>query len=127
MPGVGRVVDRWRGRPFRYGETDCCQFVGELFRARHGRNPMDAFVYSGVDGASRIVGQYGSLRAAVTATLGEPRESVDDSRDGDVLLVVTDDGDELLAYNDRGLALVRLLDGRIAHLDPRQAEAAWGV
>lgn len=125
---VGSVIDQWQRLPFTYGKTDCCQFVGALVNAHHGHNPMEKFPFYGdVRQALQAIRRYGSLENAVTATIGVPRSSVRDSQDGDVLLIRLKTGEESLAYNDRGLALVRLDNGRIAHLSVEDCLKAWEV
>ncbi len=83
---VHSVINRWAKVPFSYG-ADCCQFAGEVIQEITGRNPMDQIAeYGSEREADAVIQSYGGLRAAVTATLGEPI-AVAQARDGDPLLV----------------------------------------
>lgn len=66
------VIHRYAKQPFRYGTSDCCQFVGDCLQAVHGINPALDFIYSDEMSMRRQVAKHGSMDALLTATLGEP-------------------------------------------------------
>lgn len=83
---VREVIYKYRNRPFTYGDADCCAFVGECLTASGGDNPMRLFAYRDEDEAREVIAQYGSLEAAITATLGDPFPIID-AKENDVVLV----------------------------------------
>ena len=114
------VVKKWADKPFAYG-ADCCQFAGEMVEALHGFNPMNAFSYADEREANRIIGEYGNLEAAITATLGNPHF---EPAEGDVVVVDQTDGSQIAGVVFEGRILVRARKGFIRW--PRAyARRAW--
>lgn len=115
------VVKQWADRPFAYG-ADCCQFAGEMVEAMHGWNPMNAFSYADEGSANRIIAEYGSLEAAITATLGEAhREPVE----GDVVVVDLKDGSQIAGVVFRGRVVVRAKPRGLIRWPRAYARRAW--
>ena len=80
------VIYKYQQQPFRYGDADCCAFVGECLEAAGRDNPMRRFSYSGETQAKEIIENYGSLEMAIRAVLGEPI-NVKDAAENDVVIV----------------------------------------
>lgn len=130
---VHAIINRWAALPFRYG-LDCCQFAGEVIEDIAGRNPMAAFAYENRPQAMAIIEEYGSLRAAITATLGEPIP-VREARDGDALLVDLRAclprmaeliGDEIVGVAWRDRCVVRTSTG-VTDWPMSRATACWSA
>lgn len=64
--------NQWVMRPWQWGESDCCQFVGAYIEHLTGINPARQFLYSDEDGAFAVINEYGGLQNLVTHFLGEP-------------------------------------------------------
>lgn len=129
------VINRWATRPFGYGSgLDCCQFAGEVIKEITGRNPMSAFSYDSKWQARAIIAEHGSLRQAITATLGEPIP-VERAEDGDPLLVELRErhprlaalvGDEMVGVCWHGRCIVRTQRG-VTDWPLDWAAAAWAA
>lgn len=101
------VLIKYVDRPFTYGD-DCCTFVGACVESVTGKNPMDNFHYSNRREADQIIDTYGSLEAAITATLGEP---YDGCKDGDVCTLDANDGTEAAGVIYRERVVARVANG----------------
>jgi hypothetical protein len=121
---LAEIVHDWAGKPFRYGQ-DCCQFAGAVVEAVTGANPMNTLHYEGEQGAHDLIARFGSLRAAVTAVLGEP-VPLTDTKTGDVVLIEMKGGDELVGVVINGRAVVRDKSG-VRDLNLGVASLAWSV
>ena len=130
---IFNIIQEWADKPFEYG-MDCCQFVAACVEDRTGRNPMAAFKYSNEDEALAIISRYGSLGAAIRATLGDSIP-VDQAKDGDVLLVNIRQnlpylaeivGDEIAAVCWKGRAVVKTFNG-VTDWPLNKATEAWRV
>ena len=56
---VFSVIRDWSDKPFVYGESDCCQFVGAVVEEMTGNNPMRQFQYQSKSEALAIIRQIG--------------------------------------------------------------------
>lgn len=130
---IHAVINRWAGKPFGYGRgLDCCQFAGEVIEELTGHNPMSAFTYANKWQAWAIIAEYGSLRTAVSATLGDEVPATE-ARDGDPLLVDVRThlprmaelvGDEMIGVCWKGRCVVRTNQG-VTDWPLEWATAAW--
>ena len=66
------VFSKYYGRPFVWGESDCCQFVGECLGFLTGTNPARHFRYASEEAANKLFDQYGGLEGLIRMMLGEP-------------------------------------------------------
>ncbi len=115
------LLHKWAQTPFDYGRADCCQFVAECVSELRGYNPMRCFSYDDEKSANKIIEQYGSLREAVTAVLGDP---IDDPVDGDVALMEIN-GRQLAAIVYRDRCIFRTESGNIADVPASHAVCYW--
>ena len=104
---VFKVIREWADTPFSYGK-DCCQFAGAVVESVAGYNPMSTFDYSNENEANAAIAAHGSLRDAVTATLGQP--SNPPYKTGDVTLQYTD-GQQIIGVVVDGRSIVRTKQG----------------
>lgn len=73
-------------RPFEYGVSDCCQFVGGCLEGMGKRNPMRLLDYDNETDADRIIARFGGLAAAITAHVGDPLADPLLATEGDVVI-----------------------------------------
>ncbi len=66
---VLQAVNAWGTRPFRYGETDCCQFAAYVLEYLTGENPMAELSYHSRVEADQLIRSLGGLTGALTTTL----------------------------------------------------------
>lgn len=64
--------DQWIQRPWVWGESDCCQFVGAYLEYLNGENPAKAFDYRTESEAQNLIDEHGGLCGLVSRFLGEP-------------------------------------------------------
>lgn len=64
------VIEKYERLPFRWGQADCCTFVGEALCEMTGTNPN--FAYSTKAEVADILSDHGGLEGAITARLGAP-------------------------------------------------------
>ena len=101
------VIRKYVDMPFEYG-NDCCAFVGECVESITGDNPMNVFNYQTEAEAAALLGVYGGLERAITATLGQP---YDDIKDGDVCLINSNDGRHAAGIVFQGRIVARVANG----------------
>lgn len=82
-------IEAASGRPFSWGDHDCCKFAARCVEAVTGE-PVD-LPYDDKTSAFRYLTEQGSISAAVTARYGEPVKWWQVHR-GDLCLVDTPDG-----------------------------------
>lgn len=115
-------MHKYAAMPFEYG-ADCCTFVGECLVAMGHRNPMEFFDYNSERQAYRIIKNWGGLKAAVSAFLGEPYDGI---KDGDVCLIDDNKGREAVAIVYNGRIVARVENGLMDYpLD--RALTVWDV
>lgn len=90
LPGwqqrLAAKVEEWRFREFRWGETDCLQFVAECVHAITGIDHRERFPrYRGQLSACRILTRLGGMETFLTSIFGEPKP-VAFAQEGDLLL-----------------------------------------
>jgi hypothetical protein len=110
------IIIKYTHAPFEYGVTDCCQFAGECIEAVTGKNPMHGFLYDDEKSAYEIIESYGSLDAAITATLGEGIQGEYEPHDGDVALCKSTNDIEIVGV---------VCQGRIVVLSPKTGVTDW--
>jgi hypothetical protein len=129
LMSVRQVIYGYQRRPFRYGGDDCCSFVGQCLEAAGRGNPMRLFAYDNEEEAEEIIAQYGSLTAAITATLGDPMGNPLKAVENDV--VVCTQGKQEIAgiVHNTGLGLRCVLRTKSGVVDwPLcRASAAWST
>ena len=118
------VLAEWANKPFEYGISDCCQFVGAVIEEMTGHNPAHQFTYETEAQAYKLIGKYGTLDDLVTALFGEPIDP-EDSQPGDILSI--DLGERtMLAVNISGLAVYKTPTG-ITDWGIESATKAWSI
>ena len=121
---INSVLQEWADKPFKYGTSDCCQFVGAVIEAMTGSNPVRQFQYETEAEAKALIAKYGSLDALVTSVLGEPMPP-EDSMPGYVLSI--DLGEStMLAVNISGVAVYKTPSG-ITDWGIEAATKTWSV
>lgn len=125
MTNVADVLDEWAKKPFSYGGTDCCRFVAAIAEAVTGTNHMESFTYMGDKEAKDLIAKYGSLKAVMTATLGEPID-VEQAKTGDVVLVHCSKEGQIAGSIVGDRVVVKTPDG-IVGLNLGHAVCAWSV
>lgn len=117
---VFSVIQEWSSRPFEYGTSDCCQFVGAVVEAMTGHNPMAPFRYQNKAEALAIIRKFGDLETAFRATLGCPVE------DGVILLAEMADGSKMAGVAYKGFCVVKSKDG-VRDWPLTNARLTWAV
>lgn len=114
------VFAKYQGLPIVWGESDCCQFVGECVASVYGINPAHHVRYASENAANRLIQYHGGLAGVLDVILG-PSMPRNKQRDGDVGLV--DNGAAVVAgvfWRDR--IVCRVETGLVdlpAHRSPR--------
>ena len=122
---VCRAITDWQTRKFSFaGDSDCCQFAGDVVARITGSNPMQAFLYTDEREAAAIIGSYGSLVDAIRATLGEP--SPPPHRAGDVAVFDQVDGSQIAGIILGDVAIVRTRRS-VVDWPSSAAVAVWSV
>lgn len=114
-------------KPFVWGVSDCIQFAGGMVEQMTGHNPADKYRYSSEREALQIIAQAGGLASLITAEMGEPRPSIAEAVDGDVVLTkFRDTGDIVgIAQPSRKVMWLRLLAGGVVPVPFEQALKVW--
>ena len=110
---------RWSDKPFLWGQTDCCQFVGACIEYRTGRNPADDFPYEGRRGAVRLLREHGGLDGLLTRIFGEPHP---EGREGDIALI---DDQKVVGYVHNERIVVRADEAGLMDLPLSRAKGFW--
>jgi len=88
------------GRPWRYGNMDCCCFAGDWIFEATGRDPFGPYrdTYENERGAMRLIVERGGLLSMVTAEMARTGfEASAGEADGDVAFVKLSAGQQSLA------------------------------
>lgn len=119
---MNHVFENYLGVPFVYGETDCCQFVGDCVEAQTGENPAHYFRYASELSANRLLKKYGGLEGIISSVLGEPYHGYED---GDVG-IVSNNGRLAAGVMWNGRIVVRTEDD-LVDLPAQRAIKVWKV
>jgi hypothetical protein len=85
-------VEAWRHRPFRYGESDCCQFVADVVLAISGIDYRARFPrYASESEAYEVLAAHSGAQGLIESVLG-PAMAPSFARRGDVVLADFGDG-----------------------------------
>jgi len=125
MQEIDRVIRKWASRKFAYGMTDCCRFAADVVLAKTGTDFMDEWYYADEATAKRLIQKHGGLRNAITSELGEPCD-IDDTTDGDVLLVHIPGIGDSAAVRFKDRAIVRTMEG-VTDWSLDRAICGWSV
>ena len=121
------VIYEHYGKPFRYGDGDCCAFVGKCLESAGKPNPMRFFAYANEAEAREIIAQYGTLSDAITAVMGDPIPDVRDVQENDVV-VVSQLGEQIAGIahrTDMGLRCVMRTKRGVVDWPIDRALQAW--
>lgn len=91
---------RWNGRPFRWGESDCVMFARDALEFFGGRS-VDLKIpsYRSRREAAAIIERGGGLHSMVTAVLGEPVDPRQ-AAIGDIVLTCFKEHGQMLGVAD---------------------------
>lgn len=126
------ILAPYRDAEFRWGEMDCCLFVADVLRARHGKDYAERWrgSYSTEFGARRLVAKHGGLEGLASSVFG-PMQPVSECDDGSPVLL----NQKLIEQDSVGGALGIIHGGRVVYLTQqglaeapaRYAVGGWNV
>lgn len=113
--------------PFEWGASDCITFAAGMVERLTGRNPAAAYRYSSERDALRLIADAGGLAALITAEMGDPRPSIAEAVDGDVVLTTfADTGDIVgIAQPSQRVMWLRLMAGGLVPVPFEQVLKVW--
>ena len=118
-------VEEWRARALVWGESDCCQLVGDFSVALTGEDQRSRFpLYSSQEEAQAILDLHGGMIGLLTAAFGEQKSAAQAKR-GDVVAIGGDKG--TLAAVCIGTRCVGPGPAGLVFRSMRDALCAWTV
>lgn len=127
---LGEKIEQMKGKPFVWGELDCCIFAADMIETITGVDVYAEFrgKYTTIDGAhEQIQATARSLAMAVTKTLkryGCTRKPVNEAQRGD--LVMTECGALGIVSLD-GRFVLALTQSGLKEFPMSVAKTAWGI
>ena len=82
---VIQALNSWKRRQFKYGDSDCCQFVSHVLLELTGKDYIQKFGYDTEGAAEQILAEHGGLEGLVSYALQESPS--DNFGDGDPVIV----------------------------------------
>ena len=130
MSQIDAVMDAiigWQERPFTYGESDCCQFVGHVYAIANGRDYLP-YAYHSESEAAELLAKYGGLGSLVSSVLEKCHVAPRWLRAGDLALCDTNDSETLGIVLSSGVVVtVRAPDGKLAFLPKDAINYGWRI
>jgi hypothetical protein len=118
-------IERWRSRERVFGQSDCCQFVGDIVFALTGTDHRGQFpAYSDEAGALAILAEQGGMVALLSGIWGEPKP-VAFARVGDV--VAGDFGEGIGCGICVGVNTATVASSGLQFYPTLAAVAAWSI
>lgn len=119
------VLLRWRPRERVFGQTDCCQFVGDVVLAMTGTDYRDRFpIYATEEEAAQILAAHGGMVGLLSSVWGPPKPARE-ATIGDV--VSTDSPEGGGAGIHLGDCYASMTARGFAVLNTRGCNAAWSI
>lgn len=81
---VYSALNKWKRRPFSYGDADCCQFIAFVVKELTGKDYSLGFHYETQEQAEVLVGKEGDLVGFLQSVFGTATES---PKDGDPCVI----------------------------------------
>tara|TARA_A100001388_G_C28674759_1_gene453405 strand:+ start:198 stop:569 length:372 start_codon:yes stop_codon:yes gene_type:complete len=112
MSPVYAALNKWKRRPFSYGDADCCQFVAFIVRELTGKDYAAEFNYSSQAQAELLIGRRGELVDLIISILGKPSAELNDGDPCVVRLPIVDQvcgiklGEHVVCLTSHGMSRV---------------------